>query len=111
MMNMCAVAGFASAASFGICAAPFEIFASADASQRGFRHISAPRLSAAYSLVRLIAICTRAAAIGAIIIVAITPIIPRGLLRLLPKNIAKLASIEIAPAIVAVMVIIRVSRF
>ncbi len=36
---------------------------------------------------------------------------PNGLLRLPPKNNAKFASIEIAPAKVAVMVMISVSRF
>src|SRR5688572_1994734 len=35
MMNRCAVAGLDSAALFGICAAPLEILASAEASERG----------------------------------------------------------------------------
>jgi len=43
----------------------------------------------------------------------IAPTAPKGLLRsrLPPKNMPKLASIEIAPAMVAVMVITSVSRF
>ena len=39
------------------------------------------------------------------------PTMPSELFRLLPKNRARFASIEIAPATVAVMVMINVSRF
>ena len=54
-----------------------------------------------------------AAASGATIIAASTPTMPSGLLlsRLPPKKKAKLPSMEIAPAIVAVIVMVSVSRF
>ena len=58
-------------------AAP-EIFRSADASASGRPLMRAPSSSAAYSRVRLIAICTSIAAIGATIIAAIAPIMPSG---------------------------------
>ena len=71
----------------------------------------APRLSAAYSRLRLIAICTTMAASGARMSMSTEPTMPRPLLSRLPprKNIPNCASIEMAPAIVAVMVIVRVS--
>ncbi len=64
--------------------------------------------SASYSRDREIAICTRAAASGDRIITAISAM---GFwrARLLPKNMAKLASMEIAPAKVAVTVMMSVS--
>src|ERR1700730_6949476 len=67
--------------------------------------------SAAYSRVRLIAICAIMAAIGARITIASVPIAPRPplLSREPPKNSANCASMEIAPAMVAVMVIVSVS--
>jgi hypothetical protein len=57
---------------------------------------------------RLIATCTSIAATGARIATS-TPTMPSGL-RGLPKNNAKLASMPTAPAIVAVTVMISVSR-
>ena len=114
MMKRCAVAGLRSASALWMRWAPRAILSRAEASHRGLPQISAPRLSAAYSRVRLIAICTSMAANGAMIIVASTPMTPKGLLRLsrLPPNRkAKLPSIEIAPASVAVTVMISVSRF
>ena len=53
------------------------------------------------------------AAIGARITIAMVPIMPRPLLlsRLPPKNMPNCASIEIAPAIVAVIVMVSVSWF
>ena len=72
----------------------------------------APISSAAYSRVRLIAICTSMAASGARIIIAIEPMMPGPLLsRLPPKNMPNWAIIEIAPAMVAVIVMISVSWF
>ncbi|MNY25897.1 hypothetical protein D3C86_1597090 [compost metagenome] len=91
-----------------------EIFCRAEASQSGLPQISAPRRSAEYSRVRLIAICTSIAASGATIIATSTPIKPNGLLlfsRLPPKKKAKLPSMEMAPASVAVIVMVSVSRF
>jgi hypothetical protein len=71
----------------------------------------APRLSAAYSRVRLIAICTIMAASGARMSMSIEPTMPRPLLSRLPprKNMPNCASIEMAPAMVAVIVIVSVS--
>jgi hypothetical protein len=72
--------------------------------------IAAPPRSAPYSRVRLSASWTIIAAKGATITARIKA-------RMLPrpspprKNMPKLASIEIAPAMVAVMVMINVSRF
>ena len=63
---------------------------------------------------RLIAICTSMAAIGARITIASVPMMPMPpllLSRLPPKNMPNCASIEIAPAMVAVIVMISVSRF
>src|SRR2546428_5701293 len=67
----------------------------------------------AYSRVRLIAICTIMAAIGARITIASVPTTPSPLLlsRWPPKNSPNCASMEMAPAMVAVMVIVSVSRF
>src|SRR6185436_9227421 len=65
MMNRCAVAGLDSAALFGICAAPLEILASAEASDRGRPLIAAPMRSASYSREREMANCTSMAASGA----------------------------------------------
>ena len=81
--------------------------------QIGLPQISAPRRSAEYSRVRLIAICTSMAANGATIMAIRTPMKPSGLLlsRLPPKKKAKLPSMEMAPASVAVIVIVSVSRF
>src|SRR3546814_9342363 len=103
MMNMWAVAGLPSAARFSMPRAARSIFSSAEASHRGCPQISAPARSAAYSRVREIAICTRAAASGARIITRMAPKMPKGLLRLSPKNRPKLASMEIAPAMVAML--------
>ncbi|VCU08296.1 hypothetical protein RHODGE_RHODGE_01469 [Rhodoplanes serenus] len=114
MMNMWATAGLRSAASLGIWWAALSILASAEASHTGRPQISAPRRSAAYSRVRLIAICTSMAAIGATITISSEPTMPSPPLfsRLPPpKNMPNWASIEMAPAMVAVMVMIRVSRF
>ena len=85
--------------------------ASAEASASGRPVVRAPSSSAAYSRVRLIAICTIMAAIGARITIASVPITPRPLLlsREPPKNSPNCASMEIAPAMVAVMVIVSVS--
>src|SRR3546814_4936908 len=47
---------------------------------------------------------------GARIITRMAPKMPKGLLRLSPKNRPKLASMGIAPAMVAVIVIVRVSQ-
>ena len=71
----------------------------------------APRSSAAYSRVRLIAICTSMAPSGARINIAIEPMMPGPWLlsRLPPKNMPNCATIEIAPAMVAVTVISSVS--
>ena len=71
----------------------------------GEPRIIAPILSAEYSRVRLIAICTSMAAIGARITMASVPMIPKPLLllRLPPKNMPNCAIIEIAPASVAVI--------
>ena len=57
------------------CAAP-RSWRSAEASHIGWPLISAPSSSAAYSRVRLIAICTSMAAIGARITMAIVPMMP-----------------------------------
>ena len=111
MMNMWAVAGFRSAAMLSMPLAAAWIFSRAEASQSGWPQISAPILSASYSRDRLIAICTRAAAVGARTMIRIVPTIPSGLLRLLPISQPQVASMEIAPAMVAVMVMVRVSRF
>jgi hypothetical protein len=113
MMNMCAVAGLRSASGLWMRCARRGDLVSAEASHSGWPQISAPRRSAEYSRVRLIAICTRAAASGATIIATSTPTKPSGLLlsRLPPKKKAKLPSIEIAPASVAVIVMVSVSRF
>ncbi len=114
MMNMCAVAGLCSACSLGMRSAAPEMRCRAEASQVGSPEISAPMRSAAYSRLRLIAICTSMAAMGARIMMAIEPMMPSGLLRLSdepPKNMAKFASMPMAPASVAVIVMIRVSRF
>ena len=89
--------------------------ASAEASQSGWPQISAPMRSASYSRVREIAICTSMAAIGATIIrtmrddpgVAGRP----SSSRLEPNRPPKLASMPMAPAITAVIVMISVSRF
>src|SRR5258705_13603669 len=83
---------------FGIsCAAP-SILASADASHIGWPTMRAPRLSAADSRVRLIAVCTNMPPCGARIIIAIEPMRPGPLLlsRLPPKNMPNCATIEIA---------------
>lgn len=114
MMKRCAVAGLRSASGLTMRSAPRAILSRADASQSGFPQISAPRRSAEYSRVRLTAICTIMAANGATTMATITPMKPSGLLllsRLPPKNRAKLPSIEIAPASVATMVMVSVSRF
>ena len=105
-MNICAVAGLRSAAGLSICCAAASMRSSAEASHSGRPQISAPPRSASYSRAREIAICTSIAASGARIITSSTPTMPSGLLRLLPppKKKAKLASIPIAPASVAVMV-------
>ena len=63
------------------CATP-SILSSADASHIGWPTMRAPRLSAAYSRVRLIAVCTSMAPSGARIIIAIEPMIPGPLLLL-----------------------------
>src|SRR5688572_7306763 len=95
MMNRCAVAGLASAVGFSIWCAALEIFASAEASAPGLPRIWAPIRSAAYSRVRLMAICTSMAAIGARITMASVPISPKPLLlRLPPKNMPNCASID-----------------
>ena len=65
MMKRWAVAGCASALSFGTASAMCAILTSAVASASGRPLMRAPRLSAAYSRVRLIAIWTIIAAIGA----------------------------------------------
>src|SRR5499426_3971972 len=100
----CAVAGVRSAVGFSIACAASEIFASADASACGCPVVRAPSSSAAYSRVRLIAICTIMAAIGARITIASVPITPSPLLlsRWPPKNSPNCASMEMAPAMVAV---------
>ena len=110
-MNMLAVAGLSSATALSIRWAPCSSFFSAPASHNGLRQISPPRRSAAYSRVRDIADCTRMAASGARIMISMVPPMPSGLLRFPPKNRVKFARIEIAPATMAVMVIISVSRF
>jgi hypothetical protein len=84
---------------------------SADANHRGFPQISAPTLSATYSLLRLIAIWINEAAKGARIIIAIKPMNPILLFLRPPKNIAKLANIEMAPAKVAATTMMVVSLF
>ena len=61
---------------FSICCAAPEILASAEASASGRPQMRAPSSSAAYSRVRLIAICTSMAAIGARITIAMVPITP-----------------------------------
>ena len=66
-MYMCACAGLRSAATFTVRCASWLILFSAEASASGSPEISAPSLSASYSRVRLTAICTSAAAIGATI--------------------------------------------
>jgi hypothetical protein len=87
------------------------ILASAEASHSGRPVISAPRRSAAYSRVRDTAICTIIAAKGATIIATSTPRMPVPLLlRLPPKKKAKLPSMETAPASVATIVMVSVSR-
>ena len=114
MMNICAFAGLRSACGLWMRCAAAAIFFRAEASHSGLPQISAPRRSAEYSRVRLIAICTSMAASGATITATSTPMSPSGLLfsRLLPpKKKAKLPSIEIAPASVAVTVMVSVSRF
>ena len=112
-MNRCAAAGLCSAAALGMRWAALEILASAEASASGRPLISAPARSAEYSRVRLIAIWTIMAASGATSAAMSTPTKPSGLLRLPPKppkNRPKLASMETAPASVAVIVMVSVSR-
>ena len=112
MMNMCAVAGLRSASMFGTWCAAFSIFDSAEASHIGWPAMRAPRSSAAYSRVRLIAICTSMAAKRRQDHhQRCEPMMPGPWLlsRLPPKNMPNCATIEIAPAMVAVMVISSVS--
>ena len=111
-MYMWACAGLRSAGTFTVRCASWLILLRADASASGSPEMSAPSLSASYSRVRLTAICTRAAAMGATITAISTPIGPSGLSRELPppKNRPNCASIEMAPAMVAVIVMVRVSR-
>ncbi len=74
--------------------------------------ISAPPRSASYSREREMAICTSIAASGARTTINMVPMKPKGLLlsRFPPPNSRpKLASMEMAPAMVAVMVMVRVS--
>src|SRR5690606_9357711 len=78
MMNMCAVAGLRSALSFSMRSAAVAIFCRAEASQWGLPQISAPIRSAAYSRVRLIAICTSIAASGARHLISMAPMLTRG---------------------------------
>ena len=115
MMNMCAVAGLRSASALIDALRPMLwIFSSARASQSGWPAISAPMRSASYSRERLIAICTRPAAMRrqdhdrdrADDAERVVAVVARA-----PKNSAKFASIEMAPAIVAVTVMVSVSRF
>jgi hypothetical protein len=84
---------------------------SAEASHIGLPQMRAPRLSAAYSRVRLIAICTSMAANGARIIIRIEPTMPGPelLSRWPVKNMPNCAIMEMAPAMVAVIVINSVS--
>ena len=72
--------------------------------------ICAPVASASYSRAREIAICTIIAAIGARIIARIPPNMPPRPSRL-PANSIMLPIIAIAPAMVAVMVMVSVSRW
>ena len=76
-MNIAAEAGLRSALTISISPAWFEILRSARASAIGSPLIAAPSRSAEYSRVRLIAICTRPAAIGAKITASSSPIAPK----------------------------------
>ena len=109
MMNIAALAGLRSAGTLAVRPAAFAILASAEASAIGLPEISAPPASAENSRVREIAICTSPAASGARIMARIPPTAPPRS-RLLLLNIAMLPIIAIAPAIVAVTVIVSVSR-
>ncbi|MCY1308885.1 hypothetical protein D9M70_589270 [compost metagenome] len=88
------------------------IFCRAEARASGSPEISAPSLSASYSRVRLTAICTSMAATGARKTISKAPMPPSGLSLLLPppKNRPNCAKAEMAPAKVAVMVMVSVSR-
>ena len=116
-MNRCALAGLASARSLWIAWAPRLILSSAEARAVGSPQISAPTRSASYSRLRLIAICTSPATSGARIAAAMPSTAPTGLGRpslsraLAPNIIPKFASMPIAPASVAVIVMISESRF
>jgi hypothetical protein len=109
-MKRGAVAGWRSASGLGIWATPPEIFARAEASAIGLPQISAPSRSASYSLVRLMAIWMIMAARGARIIMA-RPMIGCGRLSPRPPNRKpNWASVAMAPATVALTVMISVSR-
>src|SRR3546814_10951959 len=101
-MNICAVAGLFSAGWLSMRELALSRRISASASQSGFPQMSAPPASAAYSRVRLIAHCTIIAAGGAPTILALTPTLPSGLLRLPPQHRTKLATHQDAPGDVAV---------
>ena len=93
------------------CAA-FEILASAEASASAGRKCARRRVSAAYSRVRLIAICTIMAASGATIIISQRSDQTQPIVAVAdppPKNRPNCASMEMAPAMVAVMVMVSVS--
>ena len=115
-MKRCALAGLASAWSLWIACAPRLILSSAEASAAGSPQISAPTRSASYSRPRLIAICTRPATSGARIAAAMPRMAPTGLGRPLlsrapaPNIMPKLAIMPMAPASVAVIVMISESR-
>ncbi len=108
-MKRGAVAGRASAASFGRWATPPAILSSAEASHRGWPQISAPSRSAAYSREREIAIWITAAARGATrTSSSVTTMLGRS--RPPPNIRPRLTIEEIAPAIVAATVMVSVSR-
>ena len=115
MMNICAVAGFRSAALIGNF-----VRGARDLAQRGGQPQRAacryrrPSRSASYSRERLIAIWMMPAASGARNTISSVPMMPMPpfLLRLPPpNNMPKLASMEMAPPSVAAMVMVSVSRF
>ena len=109
-MNIEAEAGLRSAGRFTVRPAALAILANAEASLSGWPEISAPMRSASYSRVREIAICTSPAANGATNIATSRPIPPPRPSRP-PANIIMLPSMAMAPASVAVTVMVSVSRW
>ena len=113
-MNKCEVASVTPVARRGFF---FELDSSfSSALARGFPSFRkcAPDSSAKYSRLREIESCISIAAIGARIVARIRPTMPKILLSSRSENAemrAKRATYDITPAMVAAIVLIRISRF